>query len=202
MRFVAVLLVLSAATGSAAQFDTLFQQAKNFYYQGAYGDKSAASKGNKLFSKLYKEAPQDARVKAYYGSERLLEAAHTWAPWKKYSLSKQGIQLLDSAVERSPNNLEVRFVRAVTTYNLPGFFGRKKQSEQDFSYLSSRVVGAARDGKLEPSIAASALLFYGRICKEKSKPEQASVAWKSAENLAPRSKAGRDSASELARLRG
>ena len=201
MRLAVFLLMLSAV-GSAAQFETQFQQARSLYYQGSYGDRSAASKGDKLFSKLYKDAPRDARVKAYYGSERLLEAAHTWAPWKKYSLSKEGIQLLDSAVEGAPNDLEVRFVRAVTTYNLPGFFGRRKQSEQDFGYLSTRVAGAAKDGKLESSIAASALLFYGRICRDRAKPDQASVAWKSAENIAPHSKAGRDSASELARLRG
>lgn len=198
----AVCLLLLSTVAMSAQFETEFQQARSLYYEGTYGDKAAASQGAKLFSKLYRQEPQNARVKAYYGSERLLEASHAWAPWKKYALSKEGIQLLDAAVAAAPNNLEVRFVRAVTTYNLPDFFGKKKESEGDFSYLARRVVNAAQSGNLEPSIAASALLFYGRICKEQSKPNLASEAWRSAQNIAPHSKAGRDSAEELAKLRG
>ncbi len=200
-----VVLALCITIPSAANntgWEQQFEQAKNLYYQGTYGSKTAADESEKLFLDLYKKAPDDPRVKAYYGSERLLEAAHTWALWKKYSLSKQGMQLLDTAVAKAPDNLEVRFVRAVTTYNLPGFFGRREQALQDFAYLSTRVADAADKGRLDATIAASALLFYGRICKEQSNTSQASEAWKRAERIAPQSKAGRDSASELQKLRG
>lgn len=199
MKFLTGLLMLGSIV-LAVTAETPFQQARRLYYEGTYGNKSAASQGDKLFSKLFKESPQDPLVKVYYGSERLLEASHTWAIWKKYSLSKQGIQCMDNAVEGAPNDLEVRFVRAITTYNLPSFFERKKQSEADFSYLSSRVPKAAEQGRLEPDIASSALLFYGRICQSQNHPQRAIAAWTSAHSIAPLSKAGKDAAEELAEI--
>jgi hypothetical protein len=199
LKVLAALLILHIVVLAEA-VEKPFEQARRLYYEGTYGNKSASREGDESFSKLFKEFPHDPLVKVYYGSERLLEASHTWAIWKKSSLSKEGIRCLDSAVESSPNNLEVRFVRAVTTYNLPSFFGRKKQSEADFSYLSSRVAEAAKQGALEPDIAASALLFYGRICRSQDHPERAIAAWTSARLIAPLSKAGKDAATELTRM--
>lgn len=184
----------------AASAETPFQEARRLYFQGTYGNKSAASEADKLFLKLFQESPQDPLLKVYYGSERLLEASHPWAIWKKYKLSKVGIQCMDSAVDSAPDNLEVRFVRAVTTYNLPSFFDRKKQSKADFNFLSSRVAEAVKQGQLDPDIAASALLFYGKICRSEDHPRQAIAAWTTAHSLAPLSKAGKDAVEELTRV--
>jgi hypothetical protein len=93
---------------------------------------------------------------------RLLEAAHTWALWRKNSLSKEGIRLMDAAVERAPENLEIRFVRAATELNLPAFFGRHEQAGQEFARLAPQ---ATRNGLLEPRLAAAILFYYGQICQ-------------------------------------
>ncbi len=177
-----------------------FAQARALYYRGADGDKQAYEQANHLFTKLYKEDGGSPRIEAYYGSLRLLEASHTWALWKKNSLSKEGIRLMDKAVKAAPNDLEIRFVRAATTYDLPGFFHRKEQSAQDFAYLAQRAPKAAHSGELEPRLAAASLYFHGEFLNDANEPSEAVAAWKAAIALAPNSRAARDSREELKKL--
>ncbi|MBS0278385.1 MAG: hypothetical protein JSR81_12250, partial [Proteobacteria bacterium] len=96
-------------------------RARELYYKGIKGDKNALRESDRLFARLHSAAPDRPVVQAYYGSLRLLEAGRTWALWRKNALSREGLQHLDQAVERSPGDLEVRFLRAATTYHLPGF---------------------------------------------------------------------------------
>ncbi len=173
------------------------RQAKNLYYQGIYGDKSAGDKADELFTQLHKQLPNDPLVTVYYGSLRLLEAQHTWALWKKNSLSKQGVQLMDSAVNAAPDSLEVRFVRAATDRYLPGFFGRKQQVQSDLNFLVQRAEKAVHQGSFDPSLAAASFAYYGDLCKEQSRLEDATQAWKTAVRIAPDSYAGRAAADKL-----
>ncbi|MBV8706614.1 MAG: hypothetical protein JO028_05460 [Acidobacteriaceae bacterium] len=173
------------------------RQAKDFYYQGVYGDKTAGEKSDKLFTELHKRLPDDPLVTVYYGSLRLLEAQRTWALWKKNSLSKQGVQLMDRAVNAAPNNLEVRFVRAATDRSLPSFFGRKQQAQSDLNFIVQRAEEAVRQGSFEPRLAAAGFSYYGNLCKEQSHLKEARDAWKTAVRIAPDSHAGREAANKL-----
>jgi hypothetical protein len=173
------------------------RQAKDLYYQGIYGNKTAGEQSDKLFTKLHKQLPDDPLVTIYYGSLRLLEAQHTWALWKKNSLSKQGVQLMDNAVSAAPNDLEVRFVRAATDRNLPSFFGRKEQAQSDLDFIVQRAEVAVRQGSFEPRLAAASFLYYGELCKEQSHPKEAVGAWKTAVRIAPESHAGHEAADKL-----
>ncbi len=193
MIFCCFLLLFSAMPSHADQI----RQAKDLYYQGVYGDKAASEKSDELFTQLHKQMPDDPLVTVYYGSLRLLEAQRTWALWKKNSLSKQGVQLMDRAVSASPGNLEVRFVRAATDRNLPGFFGRKEQSQSDLDFIVRRAEGAVRQGVFEPRLAAASFLYYGELCREQSRSKEAAEAWRTAVRLAPDSHAGRTAANKL-----
>jgi len=188
------------ATGNsfpARQFD----RARKFYYQGADGDKRAYEQASELFGDLRKECPNEPKIEAYYGSLRLLAAADTWAVWRKNSLSKEGIRLMDSAVAASPADLDIRFVRAITTYNLPSFFHRKAQSQQDFEYLASRAAAAVKQGQLEPRLAAASLYYHGEFLREELRTDQAVHAWNEAIALAPGSRAAHEATAALARMK-
>ncbi len=174
-----------------------FNEARRLYYQGVGGDKQAYQEADKLFAVLYQRESKDPRIKVYYGSLRLLEASHIWALWKKNGLSKQGIQLMDAAVEAAPGDLEVRFVRAATTYDLPGFFHRKEQSETDFDFLAERAVAAARAGALEPCLAAASLYYHGEFLQHLGKKDAAITSWKQAIAIAPQSRAANQSRDAL-----
>ena len=177
-----------------------YGQARAAYYEGADGSTEASARADKMFADLYNQHPEDSRIKAYYGSLRLLEASRTWALWKKYSLSKEGIQLMDSAVRADSSDLDVRFVRAVTEYSLPPFFHRRDQSRQEFEFLAAHAAEAASTGKLEPRLAAASAYYHGEFLRESSDSKQAKEAWKEAIAIAPQSRAARDSANELKKL--
>lgn len=174
--------------------------ARESYYQAVNGDKEAASKANELFAELYRESPEDPMITVYVGSLRLLEAQHTWALWKKNSLSKQGIQLMDEAVEKDPANLEVRFVRAATERSLPSFFGRKEQAASDLQFIVQRAATASRKGEFEPRLAAASFFYYGQLCREQSRLQDAKNAWEMAMRIAPESHGARESSTELQKL--
>jgi hypothetical protein len=193
MIFTCFLLLFAAMPPHMDQI----RQAKDLYYGGIYGDKSASGKADELFTALYKQMPNDPLVTVYYGSLRLLEAQHTWALWKKSSLSKQGVQLMDSAVNAAPDNLEVRFVRAATDRSLPSFFGRRQQFQSDLNFVVQRAEEAVHQGSFEPRLAAASFSYYGDLCKEQSRLQDATNAWKTAVRLAPDSHAGRAAADKL-----
>jgi hypothetical protein len=193
MIFCFLLLFFASASAHMEQI----RPAKDLYYQGIYGDKTAGDKSDKLFTELHKQLPDHPLVTVYYGSLRLLEAQHTWALWKKNSLSKQGVQLMDSAVSAAPDALEVRFVRAATDRSLPGFFGRKQQLQSDLDLIVQRAEEAVRQGTFEPRLAAAGFFYYGELCKEQSRSKEATDAWKTAVRLAPDSHAGREAADKL-----
>lgn len=188
-----LLLLIALAVFS----DARFEHARTLYYAGADGDRAAYSEADKIISTLYQQFPGQPRVEVYYGSLRLLEASHTWALWKKNALSKQGIQLMDAAVKASTDDLEVRFVRAATTYDLPAFFHRRDQSERDFAYLADRAWIAAKDGRLEPRLAAASLYYRAKFLRDAGNMQAAMELWKQAIKLAPQSRAARDSLEEL-----
>ncbi|MBV8866036.1 MAG: hypothetical protein JO210_11625, partial [Acidobacteriaceae bacterium] len=99
MRAVAYLL---AFVSFALAAPSEFSQARDLYYQGVAGDKQAYEQADKLFAVLYQQASNNPRIRVYYGSLRLLQASRIWALWKKNGLSKEGIQLMDAAVNEAP----------------------------------------------------------------------------------------------------
>ena len=193
-----LLSIFSLALGTAQVTSSAdFQQARKLYYLGSAGDKTKYEEADQIFTRLYLTNKTDPSLEAYYGSLRLLEASHTWALWKKNSLSKQGITLLDSAVTAAPNNLEIRFVRAATTYELPSFFKRREQSKSDFDLLAMSAVEASRNGSLDPKLAAASLYYHAEFLKQDGQTAQAADCWKQAIKLDPQSRAAHDSQKEL-----
>ena len=195
----ATLLLVSVASAQKQNLAESFARARMLYYRGADGDAKSYDEADKLFTEFYREHAKVPRIEAYYGSLRLLEASHTWALWKKNRLSKEGIETMDAAVAAAPDDLEIRFVRAATTYGLPSFFHRKEQSEQDFAYLAKRAEQASREGLLEPRLAAASLYFHAEFLRDAHR-QDAVATWKKAIAVAPDSRAARDSEEELKKL--
>jgi tetratricopeptide (TPR) repeat protein len=199
------MIVLSCVTCLAQPRESRterYREARRLYYLGADGDSKKYRDADTLFTQLYAQDPKNPRLEVYYGSLRLVEASRTWALWKKNSLSQEGIQLLDAAVDSAPDDLEIRFVRAATTYELPAFFHRREQSRQDFDYLVERAEKAARSGAFDPRLAAACFYYKAEFLKSGGKSAQAVALWKEATALAPGSRAARESAEELRRSQG
>ena len=107
---------------------------------------------------------------------------------------------MDDAVSAKPENLEIRFVPAVATYHLPGFFHRREQSKQDFACVARRAVNAARTGAFEPQLAAASLYFRGEFLKQAGEEHMAIASWRSVIDIAADSRAAQGARERLKEL--
>jgi hypothetical protein len=133
---------------------------KAHYYKAVDGDRGAGAEAVKSLDAMLRITPDNPTLIAYRGSLFLLESSWAVAPWRKGSLAKQGLTLLDKAIAMSPEDVEIRFVRAATTRRLPSIFRRGEESAADFAIVAPRAAEAVRNGKLDARLATAALHFH------------------------------------------
>lgn len=85
--------------------------------------------------------PLDATLTAYQGALLTLRARHAAWPPQKLRYLREGLALLDATVTAQPENAEVRYVRLMSCYYLPGLFGRGGSVRQDFAALARLLPG-------------------------------------------------------------
>ena len=171
--------------------------ARSAYFRDIEGEHDADALARQQFDALHRDHPADPVVTAYSGSLELLEAARTWAVWKKHTLSQEGLAQMDAAVAAAPDNLEARFVRALTTWHLPFFFHRKEQAESDLAAIAPRAEEASHSGKLPPQLAAAALDYYGQVLTGRDDKPGAKRAFEAALRVDPQSPGGKDAQKRL-----
>ena len=181
----------------SADFTRRFTQARQDYFADLKGDHVAEAKARASFDALSRDYPGDPLVDAYSGSLELLDAARTWALWDKHRLSNEGLSKMDQAVNRAPNDLEVRFIRAASTWHLPFFFKRRDQAASDFTFIAPRAEAAAKSGTLPPELAAAALDYYGQVLNNRSDNDHAKSAFEAAVRVDSGSPGGRDAMKRL-----
>lgn len=74
---------------------------------------------------------------AYEGALRMLDAKHGAWPHARLQAVRDGLARLDRAVERAPDDAEVRYLRLVNTHYLPRFFGRREAARRDMNALAA-----------------------------------------------------------------
>jgi hypothetical protein len=171
--------------------------AKALHRRAVNGEAEACKQAVTLLTQLAQEYPTHATIRVYLGSVRLLEARSTWSLWRKYHLSREGLQFLDTAVAQAPNDLEVRFICGVTTYHLPHAGKRSEQAAADLQWVAMRASAAVTHGRLDHALATAALYYHG-LCREaRADFMGAHAAWREAHALAPTSLSGRYAARRL-----
>jgi hypothetical protein len=157
------------------------------------GDRVSRDESGKIFSELVTAQPKHPLALAYYGSAKLLEAKRRWIPWEKGELCKKGLKILDEAVmlsENSPANAEIRFVRAISIYPLPNFFGRRKLAQQDLEWLATRLDQEITAGNLTSTIGSTVYYYLGLFHLEYDRTALANAFWEKAYLIAPDSSHG------------
>lgn len=174
--------------------------AKLLYFQGVADGGEPARRSEEMLLAL-RDGPDASAMnkpvlEVYLGSLTLLRAARTLAIWNKASLADEGLAMMDKAVAMSPDNPEIVFIRGVSTYHLPFFFGRAKQSAADFAWLAPRAGKAFEEGTLDAMLATAALYHHG-LCVIDSDKNAAITAWREAATLGPQTPAGKDAIKQL-----
>ncbi len=188
---------LYAMDASNRTWKAELDRARTAYYADLEGNRAADTEARERFAALQRAHPDDATLRAYMGSLELLDAARTWAVWRKHTLSQEGLSALDRAVDANPADLEARFVRALTTWHLPFFFHRRQQAEADLMIVGPRAEAAAREGALPPALAAAALDYYGQVLADRDKPGDARRAYEAAVRVDRASPGGADAFKRL-----
>lgn len=179
--------------------------AKLLHLKGSLGDARAAKRAQAMFESLRQTHGDDPLLLAYAGSAKMLQAKRTWLVWKKGDLVEAGGDLLNRALAEAratpePDELEVRFLRAVSADKLPDWMGQRELVTSEFAALAERVPDAVEQGRLSPYQAASTLYHRGRDLIDAGRGNEARPLLQRAIDLAPDSHAALHAQEALARL--
>ena len=97
-------------------------------YYAALNDGKAAEK---FYDKLRKNNSQEPIMMAYLGIAQAVRARHAINPYNKLSFLKAGMKSLNAAALKSPDDLEIRFLRFTLEHHIPSFLGYSEHLEAD-----------------------------------------------------------------------
>lgn len=97
---------------------------------------------------------------AYYGSAQTLMAKHAWNPYQKLAYLKSGLIDLGKAVDLSPDNLEIRFLRFSIEHYVPAFLGMSKNLQQDKGKIME-LIGKQGYGSVDKRLLKDMVSFFG-----------------------------------------
>jgi hypothetical protein len=130
-------LVLAAAPGDATL--TTVRE----LYLSAVHDAAAIPRGLAAVESARAHGNANPAVlSAYQGALITLRAKHGSWPPARLSHLREGLAILDQAVRDEPDQVEVRFLRLLSCYYLPGFLGRRGTVRADFAMLAVRLPSA------------------------------------------------------------
>ena len=72
---------------------------------------------------------------AFYAVGSFFMAKHASNPLNKYSYFNKGKKLLEDAIKKEPNNIEIRLLRLIFQEKTPSFLGYNKNIESDRNFI-------------------------------------------------------------------
>ncbi len=111
-----------------------FHRGLDLHQKAVSGNEEAVDEALVLFEDLHSRFPEDSRVQAFLGNVYAMKARDAIF-FRKTGWLKKAFAAIDAAVDRSPEDPHVRAVRAINSYRIPGFLGRREFAERDFSVL-------------------------------------------------------------------
>ena len=104
---------------------------KQFY--AAIEDEKRIEPTIALLKRIGQVAPKyTGRTQVYIGSLIALRGKHAFLPHTKLKWAKRGLAIMDSGLQKSPNDIETLFIHGTTCYYLPFFFRRGDDAQRDF----------------------------------------------------------------------
>lgn len=179
MKYCAITLLAFSLVTVAAEDPSEREIIGLLYQRGLAGDKQAVEECITKLESALKTQPDNQLARVYLGSAYTLRSRDLGFGVKKWKALKHGLSLMDQAVAAAPNDVSVRFLRALTTQALPAILGRRQSTREDFEILVTTI------GK-EPDKLNSAdqqTLYYnaGLAAKQSGDTTRAVNLWKKAE---------------------
>jgi hypothetical protein len=135
---------ISAARAHATELERAHDVVRiRALYFSAVDESSLVERGLALAERAHTAAPDELKpvLRGYQGAFITLRAKHgTWPP-SRLKAVKEGLAVLDEVVAVAPDHVEVRYLRLMSAYYLPGLFGRKDRVREDFEVLALLLPG-------------------------------------------------------------
>jgi hypothetical protein len=133
---------------------------KKKYNQAIYNSNEA----KQLDKLLSNQKLQNNLMLAYYGATKGLLAKHASNPFNKLSYLDESLKHINSAVNKEPNNIEIRYIRFTIQSQIPEFVGKSKDFYTDKYFLISAVEKAkiSKNNKNQLEEICEFLIQYGK----------------------------------------
>lgn len=165
----------------------LLQEGLRLHQLAEAGDPSAAQKAYELFQKAVAKYPEEFLFEAYCGSSLSLIGRWSTDGSTFFTNGIQGIRMVEKAVQKAPDDIRVRLVRANHSYRLPeAFFHRTATAITDFEYIVQRCEKG--NDTLSPSEYQEILYKLGDSYSRLGMDQEAKSAWGKLLALDPDSK--------------
>ena len=123
-----------------------------------YAAVNSLAEAEKLYKSLKDRNSAEPVIMAYFGSTQALRAKHTFNPYKKITYLKSGLKVLNAAVDRSSQNLEIRFLRFTLEHYIPSFLGFSEHLDTDRKKIIELCKGK-KFGSMDKSLLLNLLSF-------------------------------------------
>ncbi|MCK5148502.1 hypothetical protein KAR48_17220 [bacterium] len=154
----------------------------------------AVKLSEKYLEKVLQIDRRNAVAMVYYGSLMTIFARDAEQAWEKMEYMQTALAKMDKAVMLSPDDAEIRLVRATNAIHLPDMFNRGDMAIKDFQHIE-KLIGL---GKVKFSGEDWVLYWfsYGQALNKKGERQQADSFYKKVLEVAPDSPLGK-SASQI-----
>lgn len=118
-------------------------------FEASSHSKSSADRFLKLLSVV--DQSSSPLLICYKGVSEMMQAKYGFNPISKFRRFKKGKKLIEEAVKKEANNLEIRFLRFVIQTNLPALLKYNNNVYEDKKYLLANIE-TTKDKKLKQNI--------------------------------------------------
>ena len=81
------------------------------------------------------QSKYDPVILAYFGAVEALKGKHAFNPFSKLNHVIRALDIIESAINKEPRSLEIRFVRFSILHHLPGILGYGSERDEDLSII-------------------------------------------------------------------
>ena len=118
-------------------------------FETAVHSKASADRLLKILSVIGPSSPP--LLICYKGAAEMMRCKYGLNPIHKFSRFKKGKSLIEEAVKKEPDNLEIRFLRFAIQTNIPGFLNYNDDISKDKQFLLANLK-TTKDKKLKENI--------------------------------------------------
>jgi hypothetical protein len=91
-------------------------------------------------------------MSAYYGVNLILKSKYLKNPFKKLEYFEKGREILEDAIIKEPDNIELIFLRYTVQKKTPSILMYKKDIEEDYQFIKSEL-DSTKDQRLKKYIS-------------------------------------------------